>query len=440
MESAISPAGEDIFSMADFYNGIGPSAKGAWVVHHGKKTAATVNGSSEFPALDAAGKAASLLSQLAASDEITLVASKVTALARAAGLNPRTELPELLRILERRRVIDVSAGGDVVVVGLTSVATVRHAAEIFEEQDPSPEEQAAIAIAELASASPVPGKMTEEFVSDEFKMAARAVGEFLVRSETVGFIDAEGQNEDKLYFNGNLFRRDNVTKTQRVLQSLNQAENTLIVEFDARLGSIGYISLPDAEKTLGIPLLEKLRAAGMYDVNLVTNREGDHGIVTRPAAFHKFNDPLADDAFDLAKALVAALAYGMTQSNYGRGRIQDIGALLRRLIQGDEIGPATAIGEDYKVLETRGVIQVTRGERFGYIMKLLKRDIGEMALRVLTRGDTASTNAIDRPLPGKMTGFSGPEVTRADLRQKQVPASRRMTEDVLQALRTTGTF
>ena len=50
--------------MTKFYDGIDAPSKGAWVVHHGQKTASTVNGAAEFPALDAAGKAASLLSQL----------------------------------------------------------------------------------------------------------------------------------------------------------------------------------------------------------------------------------------------------------------------------------------------------------------------------------------------------------------------------------------
>jgi hypothetical protein len=39
-----------------------------------------------------------------------------------------------------------------------------------------------------------------------------------------------------------------------------------------------------------------------------------------------------------------------------------------------------------------------------------------------------------------MTEYTGPEKTRSDFRRKQVPASRRMTEDVLQALRTRGSF
>lgn len=83
---------------------------------------------------------------------------------------------------------------------------------------------------------------------------------------------------------------------------------------------------------------------------------------------------------------------------------------------------------------------MTRARPYGYTMKLLKRDVGEMALKVLTTGEAASTNTVDRPLPGKMTGYSGPEKTRSDFRRKQVPQSRRMTQDVLQALRTHGRF
>ncbi len=43
--------------MSDFYNGIEKRARGAWAIHHAQKTAATVNGSAEFSALDTAGLA-----------------------------------------------------------------------------------------------------------------------------------------------------------------------------------------------------------------------------------------------------------------------------------------------------------------------------------------------------------------------------------------------
>lgn len=426
--------------MVPFYKGLQASTKGAWVVHHAQKTIATVNGPAEFPAIDTAGKAASLLSQLAATEEITVERPKVEALAKAAGLNPRIELPELLNVLARKRLIERSASGAVAVLGATSRAAVQHAADIFEEQEPSAEERASIALAELTSNAPVPYARTKEFISDQFSLASAQAQEFLLRSETVGFVDAEGRDADKLFFNGNIFRRDGLAKAKKVLDSLSTTDQGRIAGFDDQLGKRGCVAVTEAEHVLGIPLFEKLKAAGMYDVNHVSNPAGEFGFVTRPSAFHKFNDPMVDDAFDLAKALVAALSYGMSQSTHGRGKIEMISTLLRKLISNRAVGPATAIGEDYRVLETKGVIQVKPAQPYGFTMKLLKRDIGEMALKVLTTGETASANTIDRPLPGKMTGYSGPETTRSEFRRKQAPPSKRLTHDVLQALRTGGSF
>lgn len=261
------------------------------------------------------------------------------------------------------------------------------------------------------------------------------------RSETVGFVDAEGAGADRLYFNGNLFKRDGLIKTKKVLDSLLPNEVRLVTELDEKLGKQGCLALVEVERILSAPLLSKLRAAGMYDVNFVSNPAGEVGFVTRPSAFHKFNDPVTDDAFDLAKALVAALTYGITQSSSARGRIDMIDALLRKLIAGYPVGPATAIGEDYRVLETKGVIRVMKAKPYGFTMRLLKKDVGEMALNVLITGETAPGAALERPMPGSLSGYEGPEASRWRFRQKeQQPASRRHTQDVLEALRTTGTF
>lgn len=428
-------------SSSDFYGKIAVKHKGAWVVHHGQKTSATMNGAAEFPAIDTAGKAASLLSQLAASDEATLEKKRIDALSKAAGLNPRLETPALLEMLAKQRLVDVSAQGDVTVIGLTSSVTVQHAAAIFEDQEPTSEERAAIALAELTSDAPVSADLTREFISDEFKLPTTRADEVLARSETMGFVDAEGAASDKLLFNGNLFKRDSITKTKKVLDSLKPNEVAAVSEIDQKLARHGCLALSDVERQLSAPLLAKLRAAGMYDVNFVANASGETGFVTRPSAFHKFSDPVADDAFDLAKALVAALSYGMTQSSSGRGKIDMIGALLRKLIAGYEVGPATAIGEDYRVLESKGVIQVTKAKSYGYTMRLLKKDVGQMAFDVLITGEASSSSALERPMPGSLLGYSGPEASRWRFRQKeQKPASKRQTQDVLEALRTTGKF
>lgn len=424
--------------MSSTYDNLSKASRGAWVVHHGQKASGTMGAGAQFPALEVAGKAAALLSQFAASDQTVLDKTRVDALAAAAGINPKMELPALMGMLKRRRVIDVGATGDVEVIGLTSAVTVQHASELFEAENPTREERAAIALAEITSKAPLEHATTQQLISDEFEIAPAKTDDLLKVSETIGFIDAEGQGNAKLYFNGNLFRRDNLAKVKRVLDSLSSAEKAKVVELDGMLDRIGCVSVEKTEYVLGSILFEKLKAAAMYDVNHVANASGEFGFVTKPAAFHKFNDPMADDAFDLAKTLVAALTYGMTQSSSGRGKIEFIRLLLNKLNSGRPVGPATAIGEDYRVLEMRGVLKVEKAAGYGYIMTLLKRDIGQMALAVLTTGETASVNSLSQILPGSMTGYIGPEKSRSDFRRKQVAPSKRMTEDVLQALRQQG--
>ena len=236
--------------MPPFYEQIQSHNKGAWVIHHSQKTAGTINGAAEFSALDAAGKAAALLSQMAATSQASLDRSRVNALAKAASLS-RIEVPELLRVLERRRLIDLSADGNVEVLGLTSRATVQHAAEIFEEQEPSPEERASIVLAEVTSAAPVPQQELVEFVSDEFRLGTSQCRELLVRSETVGFVDAEGQGTDKLYFNGNLFRRDNLVKISRVLHSLTGDEQAKVAESTKSSAAADALMLAPSRRSSG---------------------------------------------------------------------------------------------------------------------------------------------------------------------------------------------
>ena len=64
----------------------------------------------------------------------------------------------------------------------------------------------------------------------------------------------------------------------------------------------GWPSVPEYA-----PLLSKLQAAAVFDINVVSNEAGEHAFMTSPGAFHKFTSPLIDDAFDHAKALVSAL-------------------------------------------------------------------------------------------------------------------------------------
>lgn len=67
-------------------------------------------------------------------------------------------------------------------------------------------------------------------------------------------------------------------------------------------------------------------------------------------------------------------------------------------------------------------------------MKLLKIEIGQLALEVLKRGD-ANAETINALPSAPMSGYIGPERSREKLRKSQSKPSRQHTHDILSALR-----
>src|SRR5690349_17337651 len=96
---------------------------GAWVIHHGRKLVLDANGSAEFPAIDEAAKAATLLAKLGQTNQSSIPSTEVKAIAVASGLNPRYELDSLLGILEKKRLIE-QGSKEVSVLGVTARASV----------------------------------------------------------------------------------------------------------------------------------------------------------------------------------------------------------------------------------------------------------------------------------------------------------------------------
>ncbi|WP_321447330.1 hypothetical protein [uncultured Cohaesibacter sp.] len=388
----------------------------------------------EYSILDETGKAAELLMRLGAADEDNLTKGEVEAIAKSANLNVRTELPHYLRLLQRRRLIDTSEN-EVQVLGINTRSVLGHASDIFDDASPTPKEVAAIEIGELVSRSPVLLSEAREYVSDTYKMANADAGDFLNRASEIGFVDVEGDDpSNTLLFNGNLFKRDSVTKSAKVLGSLNSSEQIKLTEVTQMLSSSGCLHATIIEKRLETPLFEKLKAAGVLEVNTVSNEKGEHAFVTLPGAFHKFVNPLVDDSFDMAKALVSALAYGINLRPSSQGRIVSVDKILGALICGRTIGPATSIGADYRVLEQNRVVKLLPARAGMYSMKLLKTEIGQLALEVLKRGD-ANAESINGLPSAPMSGYQSPEKARESLRKNQSKPSKRQTQDILNALR-----
>ncbi len=403
-------------------------------MHHAQKIQLTTN--QDFDNVAFAGKAAILLSALSSAQQESLTTEKVRSLAKANGIAQRTELPAILDELVRQKLIDKSGSG-VDVLGVTSTVVIEHAARIFHECEPAPHERASIEVADLVSMQP---KREDDFfirLQDEFSLTKTATKDFLSTAAHIGFFDSEQLSPgERIYFNGNLFRKDGVKKVRAALDSLSAPERAGLTALQEQLRQHGCVPLEQAMQAAGELLFKKLQSIGLIDVSSVGNDAGQHHFVTSPAAFSKFTNSIADDALDLAKALVAALTYGMTKSTQGRGRIIALTALMNRLLQGRFVGPATAIGQDYRVLEFKRVIEVRQESTGLFSMRLLKPDVGRLALAVLEEGGVVPSAS--PALPGaSVSQFTGPERNRAETRHKDVtPRLKSGVASLLDDLRT----
>jgi hypothetical protein len=221
---------------------------------------------------------------------------------------------------------------------------------------------------------------------------------------------------------------------EAIFASLTTDDVTRFKTLDVLLIQQGAVSIEQAKCELGDRLFVKLHAAGVFDVSEVANDKECMLYVTRPAAFSKFGNPFVDDALDLAKAFVTCLTYGMTRRSPSTGRITMVKQLLQKLVDGEWVGPATAIGQDYRVLEVRRVVELQHIRSNQYNMRLLKREVGELAYEVISLGEAAESALV---LPGAaVSRYKSPEDTRSAMRRKQNPESRRATADILTALRT----
>jgi hypothetical protein len=414
--------------------------EGAWIINHTKKIQ-DVTSANDFGDIEIAGKCGLFLSNLAASDTTsTLNKEKVEAIAKSANIK-KVEIETIKRTLKDFHLIDVSSTGDISVIGVTTAGVLGHTANIFDNSSPDNFQKASLELANYSSDKPVNEKLLKEFIADSFKLDKTANQDLFNQSEEIGLIDYEIIDSQKTYFNGNLFKRDNIEKTTKILSSLTSDESKKVNELDAILTKEGCVTQDLAITILGSVLMSKLQAIAMYDFNEVSNDRHSKVFLTKPSSFSKFGNPFEDDALDMAKSFIASLIYGMKISTSGRGRIEGHDMLkhtLRKLLRGEKVGPCTAIGQDYKILELSRVIELQHSRGNLYYMKLLKFDIGQLALNVLINGDLAEESTLDiiSLNSASASTYTGPEKNRMKIRTKKDTSKNIKVGDLLRTMRT----
>ncbi|WP_455659690.1 hypothetical protein [Phocaeicola faecalis] len=410
--------------------------EGAWIIHHTKKIQ-DVTSATDFEDIELSGKCGLFLSSLAASNqESTLSDEKVKAIAKASNIK-KVELDTIKNTLKDAQLIDTSKSGDITVLGVTTSSVLAHTSDLFNQTSADNFQKASIELSDYTSDTPIDEPILKEYISDNYKLSSKENIKLFSQIEEIGFIDYEIVDGKKLYFNGNLFKKESIDKTNKILSSLKPEESRLVQEVDEHLTKEGCVTYDFALQVLGESLLNKLQSIAMYDFNEVSNTTHSKIFLTKPSSFAKFGNPFEDDALDLAKAFISSLIYGMKISSYGRGQIRGYSMLyntLRKLLRGERVGPCTAIGQDYQILELKRVIQLEYSHDGMYYMRLLKFDIGQLALDVLQQGDLAEHTTLEVGLNSSNASiYTGPEKNRTRARRKKDTS---YSQDIGELLRT----
>lgn len=416
--------------------------KGAWLLAQ-SKTLDAVSGAGRLENIHYAGRTGRLYNLLRRNVQgvltPTIDADTVKTICQLNGIDRSAREAGLQRLQEEGR-IDTTAGGAVAVIGATAAVVLETTAAIFDACDPSEEEKAVLGLSERVAERPCVRNEVVEEISDRFRIRPQQTSELIDLCKSTAIVDEAEDKGHIILFNHNTFRdAQYAKKAYRLMQALDAAEQSRLTEVNELLAQRGAILDQEARRILGDELYSRLVGVGLFDRLEVSNSTEAVGYLTSPDSFQRFGRPFEDDPIDDAKALLASLTYGMTRSSITRGSITMPDALLRKLINGGEVGGYSgvqAIGEDYRELEKRQVVKVTPKRASRFTMTLLKKDVGELALAII-RGGAAAAEAILMDGSAART-FKGPAETRAQIRQKHTLTDNRFVAGALDRLRSGG--
>ncbi|MBA7654432.1 hypothetical protein ES703_62311 [subsurface metagenome] len=181
----------------------------------------------------------------------------------------------------------------------------------------------------------------------------------------------------------------------------------------------------------GVGLLEELEVISSY---------GNASFATLPdlRPLDSGSSSLISDIYHKAKLLLSCLRYGQMKSVPGRGKIIDPLWIINALLDGRWIGPCTAIGQDYRVLELQGVVETRQHSGSTYYMRLRQQEVGKLAHDILAYGTMLPDPDVCDP---KFVGFQPdqfviPETKRRALQSKMPKPVEELVTKMLETIRT----
>ncbi len=287
-------------------------------------------------------------------------------------------------MIEKKGLVHVKydAQGDIVRIEdclITQEQVLNSTLEIFDGKAKELERASIQAISETAQKPLTHDELGQALSKQGLK--AESIEKALAVSSTFELIQKHegGPIGRPLYFNPYIWGNKSETiaksianidpKTKKEMQDILEMVHSQQGIPAETLASQGY------QKTLTF-----LRKIGLIDVVTIHTAAGvQKEFVTTPEIAGAISiDDFHTDVFDDIKVCLDSFRYGQHYGKGASGKIRDIDRLLTVLLEVGQVGPCTAIGVDYILLEKAGIVELERATtRPGtqFYMKVLKKDI-----------------------------------------------------------------
>lgn len=422
--------------------------KGTWIVNSIKHLLSIRTNTPElsyFDVTELAGKAGMLLARLVGDEQETIRAAKVKVFARESGITLGETLP-CLNHLKRLGKIDFTtdASGipkDVEVYCFSAQDALLTTSKLYEDLNPSDHEQASLVSLDSTFHFPrYQSEITDDITSEGFseKIAATTIK----LQETLELVRTSKESKEPIYYNEYAFAGSS-EKIAKALRGLSDTERKTVEDIQRLVEENPGYPLETLSNKFPSPMLKLMEGVGLLDAMTVHSDIGDATFVTLPqlkgmAINTSF---LSVDVFHKAKVLLSCLRFGEIKSQPWRGRIethQKMVNIVKKMVRGEWVGPCTAIGRDYQLLEKDGVIVTRPAGSEMYTMKLRQREVGMLVKQILEFKCVFPELDIElqKLLEKQPVRYTIPEQRRSQILARRTKAVKEIHEKLLQSIRT----
>lgn len=399
------------------------------------------NISSYFGVTLLAGHAGLFLSSLRGHKKMTW--RKFRALAGAAHIDAPllkiTVLPWLKAgaFVEGNPTLDSS---EIICNVLDHEAVLTATSKLFRSLDPTPEEVAVIGIVDLGAQLP---QLKSEILSASSlgteEVLERATG--LAKAyKIVNVLDGPGVAEPVIY--SALIWGDKIAKAGKALSHLHPARRDVLLRLVELVRDYQGMPIASANswvKQQGQPeVLAFAVGIGILDkTQIAVPGGGSREFLTTPHIYGELAATQGKDVCDRVRLFLDSIRHGQHYGDWYTGKILDPSILLTKLVDSGEIGPCSAIGTDYQLVEKAGVVNVkpSKYKKGQFTMELVQEDTVRLVRDIVAgRFPVGFTEPTSVRGACNQSGFVSAEAMRATLGE-QPKRVREAEQEMLRNLR-----